>query len=525
MVDGSHKGPTLPGFMDPHGMHGDLVVLKMEAVSGKLPVHPFMIRKSVETWINGKIDGAFPENQGITYALKVRSKWQLERLLKMTELSDRTQIKITKHVNHNTTRCVISCKDMVKIEDDDAMKYLSEQHVTDIRRITRRSANGKDLENTPTVILTINGTKVPEYVDVGYLRCKTRPYYPSPMLCYKCYSFGHTKVRCQQPQPTCGNCAKQHVLADGERCTEPMQCTRCKSSEHAISSRRCPVYQREDAIQHIRVDKGITYPAARRLFEATNNPRSYAGIANASKDQAIADLTAKYDTLAHQMKTQMMEKDKTIEELKEKLNAGTSSDKNTDYQELRKMVLELRAEIQQKDQRIMALEASQVPSDRLDLTRKNGTIEDLVKRVQSLEDASAAKDRENEALRAENQALREQIEKIRLLPQPTITTADPAQTRKTTNSQRPRKQALCKQQTKLEQQEKPHPSAPYTGTIKKTVSQQSSTETDPKRVKPGSPLRISDSDEEMIQDVPVTSDVANSSSEEGGEQQETEMEP
>lgn len=135
-IDGSYTGATLPTYMDPKGDHGELAILKLEPVHGKLPDHPFILRASIERWINGKIDRAIPEARGQAYALKVRGSQQLERLMEMKQLSDGTAVRVTKHPVLNSVRCVISCNELTKIEDDEEIvKHLSSQNVSGIRRI------------------------------------------------------------------------------------------------------------------------------------------------------------------------------------------------------------------------------------------------------------------------------------------------------------------------------------------------------------------------------------------------------
>lgn len=61
-VDGSHTGATLPPYIDPEGLYGELHLLRILGINGPLPNRPFHIRRSVEKFVGGKIDGAFPES-------------------------------------------------------------------------------------------------------------------------------------------------------------------------------------------------------------------------------------------------------------------------------------------------------------------------------------------------------------------------------------------------------------------------------------------------------------------------------
>lgn len=393
-IHGTYVGPTVPSYMDPAGDLGELIVLKVEPVHGKMPDNPFTLRNSIERFINGKIEGAIPEAQGSTYALKVRSRSQIEKLFSMTHLSDGTAIKVTHHSVFNFVRCVISCRDLTKIEDEDEiLKCLESQKVTKIRRIYR--GIGEQKQPTSTVILTISGTSRPEYIDIGYQRIKTRPYYPAPMLCYQCYHFGHTRLKCKQEIATCGNCGQQHDLEKNVRCPNPAHCPRCQDNSHEIGSRKCPVYIKENTIQHIRVDRGISYPEARRIFEANTRTRSYAGTTAQSKDQTISLLSAKTKFLTDQIAA----KNARIKSLEDKISADLSINSNSEFQRLEKLIFDMQAEIKQKDERILALEDALKKGSRMEVVRKHGTIEDLVSKVSILEDTLRKKDKEIHTLR------------------------------------------------------------------------------------------------------------------------------
>lgn len=330
IIDGSHTGRTVPTFMDPEGRYGTLTILRIQGVDKKpLPKAPYLIRKSIEKCA-GKIEGGFPEEGEKTYALKVRRADQVKKLMAMKVLTDGTPIEIVDHPVHNITRCVVSCGRITEAPDAEIKEMLDDQYnfeVVDFRRIQRRG-EGTTKINTPTIILNIKGTTCPEFVDFGYIRCRTRKYYPSPMQCFNCWAFGHSKARCRQSTPTCGTCSSGHPCPEGgPKCNEPVYCKRCNSADHSLASRSCPAYKMETAIQRLKVDQGVTYPEARRFFEAHNRPISYAqvttGNPNASQTpaqgttsdpgitQAISELTNKVDYL---MKV-IEEKDRQIASL------------------------------------------------------------------------------------------------------------------------------------------------------------------------------------------------------------------
>lgn len=368
--DGEFTGPLFPEWGDPTGSHGQLVMLRMEAVEGTLPPAPILLRKSVEAYLGARVDGAYPESRGASYVLKLRNKSHVEKLKKMSMLADGFPIRIVEHPVLNISKCVISCNDSCVYSDDELTAELQAQGVKEVRRITRR--DGGKLINTPTIILTINGTVVPESIFIGWIRCRTRPFYPSPMICYCCWEFGHTRTRCQNTaNPTCGNCSGNHVIVKEHPCTSGAFCKRCNSANHSIASRKCPAYIKEEEIQHIRVDMGISYPAAKRQHDLRHNPQSMASVVAAGNDQRFAELSAKVDNLVQEVKR----KDDRVETLL--------------------------TEIRNKDAHIERLEAALklTPQERLTMVKEHGTIKDMVQKIRSLESELARKEKEVAVMR------------------------------------------------------------------------------------------------------------------------------
>lgn len=368
--DGEFAGPLFPEWGDPNGNHGKLVMLRMEAVTGNLPDAPILLRKSVESFLGEKVDGAYPESRGASYVIKMRNKSHVEKLKRMSKLADGFPIRIVEHPVLNFSKCVINCSETRVYSDDELIDELQPQGVKELRRITKR--DGNERINTPTIILTIQGTVVPENIYIGWIRCRTRPFYPSPMLCYCCWDFGHTRARCKrQDTPTCGNCSGNHMNERENSCIAAAFCKRCNTASHSLSSRKCPTYVKEEEIQHLRVDLGISYPAAKRQYELRHNPQSMASVVAASNDQRFEELSAKLDNVLKEVKR----KDDKIEALL--------------------------AEIRNKDTQIEKLEATlkMTPQERLTLVKDHGTIKDLVQKIRDLEAELARKDREVAVIR------------------------------------------------------------------------------------------------------------------------------
>lgn len=279
-VRGSFAGARVPSWMDQTGSFGSLTImqLKCNGEGTSLPKDPFLIRRCLETYLNSKIEGGFPEQGGVTYGLKVRNTDHVAKLKNMTLLSDgisgglRVNISIDEHPTLNFTKCTVFCTDVNHYEDERLLAELEDQNVTAIHRFTRMI----DGERTKTglMVLTIRGCIIPEIVSFGFIRARTKIYYPSPMMCFRCFSFGHTSKRCKASDPVCGRCSEGHSCPKEDPCKKLAYCARCESADHALSSRKCPVYVAEETIQHIKTDNDISYQAARRIYEQENQQQN-----------------------------------------------------------------------------------------------------------------------------------------------------------------------------------------------------------------------------------------------------------
>lgn len=249
---------SIPLWIDPDNKHGDVEYLVLQGINNSpLPRKPFVIGKSVELAAGGPIAGAISESRGTKYTLEVRNKTQVEKLLNLKKLIDDTEIEIIYHPTRNTCRCVITCWDSADTDIKEIEDNLNKQGVINVRRITRQTEKG--IINTGTMILTVRGTVPPTYIKLGLLRIPTRQYYPTPLLCFKCLSYGHTKVRCPGEEK-CHNCAEKHDTSD--ICNRPVNCNNCQGN-HPSTSRSCPVYRKEAEIIRIKIDEGLSYSEAK----------------------------------------------------------------------------------------------------------------------------------------------------------------------------------------------------------------------------------------------------------------------
>lgn len=298
---GGYVGRRLPTFMDPTNSFGELTYLQLIGKDGvTLPTNPYVIGKSVETCAGGEIEDAKTEAKGTKYTLKVRNPAQVTKLLKLTKLIDGTEVEVIPHPNLNISRCIISTFDLIQMEEDDILAEMKKDKVIRVQRITRNQDGRK--VNTPALILTFCTTTFPETMKVGLRRVPTRPYIPNPMLCYGCFSYGHTRVRCPGPQ-RCVNCSNNF---HGDECGESPLCWNCKG-DHRPTSRQCPVYKKELEVMKIKVRDNVSFPEARKRAEQQSGG-------------SYAQVVAQQSTIENKLKElemAMMKKDEEIARLQE----------------------------------------------------------------------------------------------------------------------------------------------------------------------------------------------------------------
>ncbi|XP_055605550.1 uncharacterized protein LOC129753732 [Uranotaenia lowii] len=276
---GDHPNRTIPEWMDPQSLHGRLYYLTLQGAKGKqLPKNPFLIGRSIENFA-GNIEGAFFEKSRNWYVLKIRNKNQGRLLTTLTTLLDGTPIMIGRHPSLNQRKLVVTCREVDGMDDKVLLEELSPQKVIDVRRITKKTTTG--IIGTSTLILTINSTIIPEFINFGLLRVRTRIYYSQPLLCRQCLQYGHPKSRCKNLL-ACKNCSRTHESAN---CKAEPFCGNCKTTGHSPLDRKCPIWTAESTALKLSTDKNITIYEARRMVHTSSNTTSYADAVKTNQTQ------------------------------------------------------------------------------------------------------------------------------------------------------------------------------------------------------------------------------------------------
>lgn len=345
------NAPTLQAWADSKGEHGQLIVLLMEPTEGKLPNNPFILSRTIKEAV-GTFDSAY-RDQAKNLVIRVRSEKKARKLLGITELIDgTTKVKVSEHPKLNRSRCIVTCHSVNELTDKELEEELEDQGVIGVHRFAKKGVK------TNTMVVTVKGTVPPKEIAFGYEVCRTRPYKDSPLQCFRCFSFGHTKARCTSEKETCRNCSEEHPINKDDAgrtiCAKPAKCKNCDGN-HSPAVRACPRYIEEEKILEIRARNDVSPREARRLYDeekaAANN--SYAAAAKSG--------TQHQEARAEQAKLR-----KELEETKKAIKAQVEEAK----QALQAELDVTKAALAQAKQEIHRLKASAKIADEANRKRK-----------------------------------------------------------------------------------------------------------------------------------------------------------
>ena len=242
--------------------------LIMEAADEKVPLNlnAFVLKKAIDRMANAELDNVKPMKSGRVF-IEVETRQQCKNLLKTTKLLGYLPVKVSPHRTLNSSKFVIKCEELDKMEEDEIKKELQPQGIFAVKRISIRYS---------LYVLTIKGQTVPKRINIGYLKKETRPYIPNPQRCFQCQKFGHTKNSCKG-KAVCAGCGEEgHNLDD---CKNDPKCVNCQG-DHVAISRDCPKWKIEKDIVTLKYTEKISFANARKRLQPSFDPSkdSYATV-------------------------------------------------------------------------------------------------------------------------------------------------------------------------------------------------------------------------------------------------------
>jgi hypothetical protein len=235
-------------------------------------------------------------------------------------------ICVTVHRSLNSSRGVIRCPELADMPDNEILKELSTQGVSEVKRVL--VTKGPKKIPTNTLFLTFAMAKLPESIKVGYLRVKVTPFIPSPLRCFRCQKFGHGSKSCKS-QETCRDCGK--AKHEGS-CEAPKRCVNCEG-EHSSSSRDCPKWKLEQTIQKVRTEERCSFAEAKRRVMATmpNTSHTFADAVKSSQEgpaetvRPPAHITKSLEALIAGLTTAVQVLTKRVESLERMVGARSGT--------------------------------------------------------------------------------------------------------------------------------------------------------------------------------------------------------
>ena len=167
--------------------------LIMEAADQNVPLNSnaFVLKKAIDGMANAELDNVKPMKSGRVF-IEVETKQQCKNLLMTTNLLGYLPVKVSPHRTLNSSKFVIKCEELDKMEEDEIKKELQPQGIIAVKRMSILYS---------LYVLTIKGQNIPKRINIGYLKKETRPYIPNPQRCFQCQKFGHTKNSCKGKPP------------------------------------------------------------------------------------------------------------------------------------------------------------------------------------------------------------------------------------------------------------------------------------------------------------------------------------
>ena len=161
----------------------------------------------------------------------------------------------------NLCKSVVTHEDFTSESEDDLKSFSEPESVVNVHRICRKVYS--IFVPSTTLILTFDKPLLPAHIHCGYFNLRVRQYVPNSLRCFKCQTFGYTQEHCIS-QAICVSCGEN---THSPPCKSSCHCVNC-NGPHSSYSRDCPKFQIEREIQKFRATAKVSFPEARRCYQA-----------------------------------------------------------------------------------------------------------------------------------------------------------------------------------------------------------------------------------------------------------------
>ena len=146
--------------------------LIMEAADQKVPLNlnAFVLKKAIDGMATAELDNVKPMESGRVF-IEVETKQQCKNLLKTTKLLGYLPVKVSPHRTLNSSKFVIKCEELDKIDEEEIRKGLQPQGIIAVKIISIRYS---------LYVLTIKGQTIPKRINIGYLKKRNTTVHSQP---------------------------------------------------------------------------------------------------------------------------------------------------------------------------------------------------------------------------------------------------------------------------------------------------------------------------------------------------------
>jgi hypothetical protein len=257
-------GEKVPIWLSPQdtAVYVVITTVNYEKVAADLPL--LMMKKWLQQWFpissKNKETEAKPRRDG-SIVVAADSRKIAEAAIKHAKsFYEICNIQVTEMEQMNQSQGVIFGRNLLSEPTEALLQDLKNKNVTNIDRIS--SFKNGLLSPNGLHVLTFNTRKLPENILIGYVRYQVRQYFPRPLRCVRCCVYGHTKKNCKETDESCKDCA---TLKHEGQCTSPKKCSNCEGP-HGSFDKKFPIFKREEAIIRLKIEQGISFGYARKLY-------------------------------------------------------------------------------------------------------------------------------------------------------------------------------------------------------------------------------------------------------------------
>lgn len=360
----------------------------------KIDEGKFVIMKSTDTgknfanlspfWIQKGVDGITTDTTKImkqkegSLLIRTNTNKGTTKLLKAITFGGIINIKVEEHHSLNDRQGIIYCSDLNNEEINDILNELKDQNIKHVHAMTKFIDN--KLCRMGLYVITFNSRVLPDFINIGYLKIKVRPYIPNPMKCRKCLAYGHTKNWCNKSEEFCNKCAQ---ALPHDSCTEKL-CKNC-NGEHYSNFKKCPIYVKESKIMEIKTLQNVSINEAKRrhiiMFEQINKD-SYVEVTENLNEHVMQQLEIMKKEIQDLKNKEIVNTEKLNHEIKRNNNLMTvNTNLIKKLKELEKINQELKKEKQMIKNELKATQVYDSMNFDTDEDEIDSSISEIVQKI------------------------------------------------------------------------------------------------------------------------------------------------